>query len=64
MPVLNYSAAGIQTGHLEEETQKIDKGQACEDRGQLFDTVHDVQRHVKTVGVHNRESRRNENMMT
>ena len=25
----------------------MEKGQACDDCGQLFDTVHDVQRHVK-----------------
>ncbi|KAL4230598.1 hypothetical protein ACF0H5_010975 [Mactra antiquata] len=58
LPEVNHSAVGVQTGHIEERENSqdylgnnseeiMDKGQACDDCGQLFDTVHDVQRHVK-----------------
>ncbi|KAL4231838.1 hypothetical protein ACF0H5_009414 [Mactra antiquata] len=59
LPEVNHSAVGTQTGHIEEPVNSLDylknnsedimenKGHACDDCGQLFDTVHDVQRHVK-----------------
>jgi len=61
VPVVHHSATGTQTDHIvnnsEQEnlqnnsefisTDIMEKGQACDDCGQLFDTVHDVQRHVK-----------------
>jgi hypothetical protein len=37
------------------------KGHACDDGGQLFDTVHDVQRHVKTTSASNTGTKGNEN---
>ena len=37
------SSVGVQTV----DTKATDKGRACDDCGQLFDTVHDVQRHIK-----------------
>ena len=46
----SHISVGIQTGdiadHTEEISDTMDKN-ACDDCGQLFDTVHDVQRHVK-----------------
>jgi hypothetical protein len=58
---VNHSVVGVQTGNikdksennldnnLEKTSEKImeNTGHACDDCGQLFDTVHDVQRHVK-----------------
>jgi hypothetical protein len=40
----------IQNNKLENNLEIImeNKGQACDDCGQLFDTIHDVQRHVKS----------------
>jgi hypothetical protein len=62
-PEVNHSTAGVQTDHIEDylEPKKSQdyydnnseeimesKGQACDDCGQLFDTNHDMQRHVKS----------------
>jgi hypothetical protein len=59
-PEVHHSAVGFQTDHIEDKPEESEnnlennlegimenKGQACDDCGQLFDTVHDVQRHVK-----------------
>ena len=48
-PEASHSDVGFQAVHIEEQQQEImaEKGQACNDCGLLFDTVHDVQRHVK-----------------
>ncbi|XP_060588538.1 uncharacterized protein LOC132743954 [Ruditapes philippinarum] len=74
VPEANHSAIGLQTGHIEDylepkksqdnyenNSEEImeNKGQACDDCGQLFDTVHDVQRHVKSGWCpEHRESRK------
>ncbi|WAR25193.1 hypothetical protein MAR_010897 [Mya arenaria] len=42
-----HSSTSTQTDNIAEEPENMDKGQACDDCGQLFDTTHDVQRHVK-----------------
>ncbi|WAR05457.1 YMD3-like protein, partial [Mya arenaria] len=42
-----HSSTSTQTDNIAEEPENTDKGQACDDCGQLFDTTHDVQRHVK-----------------
>jgi hypothetical protein len=43
-----HLSVGIQTVNItEEENTMGDKTQACDDCGLLFDTAHDVQRHVK-----------------
>ncbi|KAL4231840.1 hypothetical protein ACF0H5_009416 [Mactra antiquata] len=58
LPDLHHSLTGLQSVHIEEKEnlqdylennseEIMDNGQACDDCGQLFDTVHDVQRHVK-----------------
>ena len=44
VPPAIHSSVSVQTVDTEET---MDKGQACDDCGQLFDTVHDVQRHIK-----------------
>ncbi|WAR21874.1 hypothetical protein MAR_015848 [Mya arenaria] len=46
-PGVYHSSVGVQTVHIAEENlpENMDKGQACDDCGQLFDSVHDVQRH-------------------
>ncbi|WAR05156.1 YMD3-like protein [Mya arenaria] len=46
IPTNHHSSIGIQTVHIVEEN--MDKGQACDDCGQLFESGHDVQRHVKS----------------
>lgn len=50
VPEFRHSSVGVQTGHIAEDilAANMDKGQACDDCGQLFDSVHDVQRHVKS----------------
>ena len=60
VPTSHHSAVGTQTNHIVEQDKTPDyfentsepimdnTGQACDDCGQLFDTVHDVQRHVKS----------------
>jgi hypothetical protein len=65
-PEAYQSSFGIKTVHIDDfcESQKSQdsaktnsveitetKGQGCDDCGQLFCTVHNVQRHVKTNGV-------------
>jgi hypothetical protein len=68
-PKVNYSTAAVQTDHIEDKSQDNyennsedimePKGQACDDCGQLFDTNHDVQRHVKSGWCpEHRESRK------
>ncbi|WAR15804.1 hypothetical protein MAR_030398 [Mya arenaria] len=42
-----HLSTSTQTDNIAEEPENMDKGQACDDCGQLFDTTHDVQRHVK-----------------
>jgi uncharacterized C2H2 Zn-finger protein len=46
-----HSSLGVQTVHIcknsEQENTMGDKAQACDDCGLLFDSAHDVQRHVK-----------------
>ncbi|WAR09592.1 hypothetical protein MAR_034668 [Mya arenaria] len=46
---IHHSSKDIQTESIVEEPSldDMDKGQACDDCGQLFDTTHDVQSHVK-----------------
>ena len=48
---LGHSSVGVQTNHigenLEQEVTMAEKAQACDDCGLLFDSTHDVQRHVK-----------------
>ncbi|WAR29497.1 YMD3-like protein [Mya arenaria] len=46
IPPNRHSSVGIQTVHIVEEN--MDKGPACDDCGQLFESGHDVQRHVKS----------------
>ena len=48
-PEASHSDFGFEPVHIEEQQQEImaEKGQACDDCGLLFDTFHDVQRHVK-----------------
>ena len=48
-PEASHSDIGFQPVHIEEQQQEImaEKSQACDDCGLLFDTIHDVQRHVK-----------------
>lgn len=62
MPEVNHFTIGLQTDQIEEKSEnnrenKVEnnseefmenKGKACYDCGQLFHTVHDVQRHVKS----------------
>ncbi|WAR05103.1 LOW QUALITY PROTEIN: hypothetical protein MAR_020472 [Mya arenaria] len=51
-PVPYHSSIGVQTDHIAEtsdnENTMAEKGQNCDDCGALFDTTHDVQRHVKS----------------
>ena len=47
-PEVSHSSTRFQSVHIEEKQEIMaEKGQACDDCGLLFDTVHDVQRHVK-----------------
>ena len=48
-PEVTHSSVGFQPVHIEEQQRDImaEKGQACDDLGLLFDSIHDVQRHVK-----------------
>lgn len=47
----HHLSVGVQTVHIDETSKLIytmaDKAQACDDCGLLFDSAHDVQRHVK-----------------
>ena len=45
--VIDHCSVGVQTVHIDQENTMADKGQACDDCGLLFDSVHDVQRHMK-----------------
>ena len=45
--VIDHCSVGDQTVHIDQENTMADKGQACDDCGLLFDSVHDVQRHMK-----------------
>ena len=49
-PEINHSSIGVQTDHIAESTdnEDMEKGQPCDDCGVLFDSTHDVQRHVKS----------------
>ncbi|WAR11149.1 LOW QUALITY PROTEIN: hypothetical protein MAR_036225 [Mya arenaria] len=51
-PVPYHSSIGVQTDHIAETSDNkntmAEKGQNCDDCGALFDTTHDVQRHVKS----------------
>ena len=44
---VDHCSVGVQTVHIDQENMMADKGQACDDCGLLFDSVHDVQRHMK-----------------
>ena len=47
-PEVSHSSTGFQPAHIEEKQEIMaEKGQVCDDCGLLFDTVYDVQRHVK-----------------
>lgn len=48
-PEVHHCSVGVQTVHIDEEQENTmaDKAQACDDCGLLFDSTHDVQRHVK-----------------
>ena len=47
-PEVSNSSTGFQPVHIGEKQEIMaEKGQACDDCGLLFNTVHDVQRHVK-----------------
>ena len=47
-PEVSHSSTGFQLVHIEEKQEIMaEKGQACDDCSLLFDTIHDVQRHVK-----------------
>ncbi|WAQ96109.1 hypothetical protein MAR_028799 [Mya arenaria] len=44
----NHSSVGVQTVHIDDQGEAMaEKGQPCDDCGLLFDSAHDVQRHVK-----------------
>ena len=45
--VIDHCSVGVQTVHIDQENTMADKGQACDDCGLLFDSVYDVQRHMK-----------------
>ncbi|WAR02810.1 YMD3-like protein, partial [Mya arenaria] len=48
MSKLHHSTVGVQTVHIDDKEEAMaEKGQACDDCGLLFDSAHDVQRHVK-----------------
>ena len=44
---VDHCSVGVQTVHIDQENMMADKGQACDDCGLLFDSVHDVQRQMK-----------------
>ena len=47
-PEVSHSSTGFQPVHIEEKQEIMaEKGQVCDNCGLLFDTIHDVQRHVK-----------------
>lgn len=51
-PEIHHSSTEIRPVHIEKENSDqedimADKGQACDDCGLLFDSTHDVQRHIK-----------------
>ncbi|WAR04400.1 hypothetical protein MAR_019769 [Mya arenaria] len=50
VPELDHSSVGFQGVHIDEEQENTmaDKAKACDDCGLLFDSGHDVQRHVKS----------------
>ncbi|WAR17793.1 hypothetical protein MAR_032387 [Mya arenaria] len=44
----NHYSVGVQTVHIDDQGEAMaEKGQPCDDCGLLFDSAHDVQRHVK-----------------
>ena len=46
---IKRSTVGVQAVHIDDlEGTKAEKGQPCDDCGLLFDSAHDVQRHVKS----------------
>lgn len=45
---MNHLSVRDQSDHIGEGYTMADKGQACDDCGLLFDSSHDVQRHVKS----------------
>ena len=50
-PTVSHSSVGVQTVNIDVEQQDTtmsDKVNSCDDCGLLFDTAHDVQRHVKS----------------
>ena len=48
-PEINHSSFGGQSVHINSspKQENIDNGHSCDDCGLLFDSAHDVQRHVK-----------------
>ncbi|WAR23034.1 hypothetical protein MAR_036703 [Mya arenaria] len=47
MSKLHHSTVGVQTVHIDDQEEAMaEKGQACDDCGLLFDSAHNVQRHV------------------
>ena len=50
-PEASHSDVGFEPIHIQEQQQEImaEKGQACDNSGLLFNTVHALQRHAKRV---------------
>lgn len=47
LPDRHHSSTGLQSVHIDNNDNNMDKANACDDCGLLFDSIHDVQRHVK-----------------
>lgn len=66
LPDLHHSSTGLQSVHIDnsDNTEKMEKANACDDCGRLFDSIHDVQRHVKNWcqenGQNNKRKREND----
>lgn len=64
IPDRHHSLTGFQSVHIDNnDNNNMDKGHACDDCGLLFDSIHDVQRHVKKWCQENghNNKRKNEN---
>ncbi|WAR24132.1 YMD3-like protein [Mya arenaria] len=49
MSKLHHSTVGVQTVHIDDQEETMaEKAKPCDDCGLLFDSIHDVQRHVKS----------------